>query len=287
MVKLRTEPAPAKINLFLRVVGRRLDGYHELDSILLPVALFDEIAIELRNAAEASVTLKCNRSDLPTDDRNLAARAARTLMAEFGIRQEVSIALRKEIPLGAGLGGGSSDAAAVLRAMASMLHTTDEARLVKIALGLGADVPFFLNPRPARIGGIGERLAPLHGLPRLNLVITVPPIEVSTASIFAALDPKQWSGAAPEGEIQAILKGRLTAAILVNDLEVVATARHPEIANLKVILENTGARAVAMSGSGGAVFGIFGDPAEAEHAARKVRDKAPSARVFAVSTLDA
>jgi len=157
MVKLLRESAPAKINLFLRVTGRRLDGYHELDSVFVPVSIYDRLDIELRPARCSSVQLWCDSDAVPADERNLAVRAANAFLAEFGIQAEVLINLHKEIPVGAGLGGGSSDAGAVLRMMAALCGVDQSASLLTVAMRLGADVPFFLNPTPSRVRGIGER----------------------------------------------------------------------------------------------------------------------------------
>jgi 4-diphosphocytidyl-2-C-methyl-D-erythritol kinase len=283
MVKLLSESAPAKINLFLRVIGRRADGYHELDSIFAPVSLCDCVTIAIRPGAAARVTLRCDGAGLPADDRNLAVRAANAFMAGFGIEAEITIDLRKEIPIGAGLGGGSSDAGAVLRMLATLCRVADSARLAGIAVNLGADVPFFLNPAPARVGGIGERITPLPSIPDLSLVIAAPPIEVPTAAVFRALRPEDWSGPADDDDVRAICEGRIESRLLVNDLAKPAMAQWPIIASLKAMLENAGARAAAMSGSGGAVFGVFETPARAEAAAVEVRRNAPDSRIYAVS----
>jgi len=285
MVKLVSEKAPAKVNLYLRVVGRRADGYHELDSLMFPVSLCDEISLELRSAAIRSVTLRCDRPEIPTDDRNLAAGAARRFMEEFGLTHQVAIELRKRIPAGAGLGGGSSDAAAVLRAMAALLRVSDRTRLMALAVSIGADVPFFVDPRPARIGGIGERVMPLEHPPRLELVIAVPPVEVATAAIFGALGREAWSGPLADADLSALEADKLPPSMLVNDLEGVAAARHPEILKLKAILKECGARAAAMSGSGGAVFGLFATPEEAARAAGRVRERSGLEAVFAAHTV--
>jgi 4-diphosphocytidyl-2-C-methyl-D-erythritol kinase len=283
MVRLLSEAAPAKINLFLRVTGRRSDGYHELDSIFVPISLCDQVKIEIRPAPTRSVMLRCNSAALPTDDRNLAVRAANVFLAEFGVDAEVLIDLHKEIPMGAGLGGGSSDAGAVLRMMAVQCRIHEPIRLAAAAMKLGADVPFFLDPAPARVGGIGERITPLRAIRRLALVIAVPPIEVSTAGVFRELRPDQWSGATPDDDLRAIIEGRITSRVLVNDLAKVATARWPEIAALKNMLENAGAEAALMTGSGGAVFGIFATPKAAARAAEEIRLDAPYARIFNVA----
>jgi len=281
--------ACAKINLFLRVTGRRGDGFHELDSVFMPVSLADEIRLEIRAADDPSVVVSCNIPELARSGNNLAARAARSFMREFDLVGEVLIDLQKHIPVGAGLGGGSSDAATILCMMAAAAQLTDEAagRLHRIALSLGADVPFFLDPRPSRVTGIGERIVAIEGAPRLPIVIVVPPFEVSTAAIFRALEPAGWSGAAPEGCIESIGRGDISPELLVNDLAAVASAQFPEIRRLKGLLEDSGARAAQMSGSGGAVFGVFASPDAAESAATKVRRRAPFATVIAATTLDA
>ena len=286
MVKIVSEKAPAKINLYLRVVGQRPDSYHLLDSVLVPVSLYDELALELRTSTARAVTIRCDRPEIPSDHRNLAARAAREFLDEFGIAGEISIELRKRIPAGAGLGGGSSDAAAVLRALAALFRIDDRDRLLKLAVGIGADVPFFIDPRPARIAGIGEQILPLENLRRIDLVIATPPVEVATAAIFRALTRAQWSGILDDDRgLRDLCAGELTQALLVNDLEAVAAAQHPEIPKLKAILQDSGACAVAMSGSGGAVFGVFRNAAEAQQGADLVRERAPSAAVFAVHTV--
>ncbi|HJU28400.1 MAG TPA: 4-(cytidine 5'-diphospho)-2-C-methyl-D-erythritol kinase [Candidatus Binataceae bacterium] len=284
MVKLLSESAPAKINLFLRVVGRRPDGYHELDSVFLPVSLSDRVTLAIRPDAPSRVSIRCDDAALPTDDRNLAVRAANAFMAGFGIEMDIAIELRKRIPMGAGLGGGSSDAGAVLRMLAALCRIDDSTRLAEIAVRLGADVPFFLNPMPARVGGIGEQLTPLPSLPDLSFVIAVPPLETPTAAVYRALRPEDWSGPASEEDIRAIIEGGIEPRLLVNDLAKPAMAQWPAIASLKAILEEAGAYGAAMTGSGCGVFGIFDSLSRAETAANEVRRRAPDSRVYAVST---
>lgn len=289
MVTELTGRACAKINLFLRVTGRRADGYHELDSVFLPISLADEIRLEIRAAEERSVTVKCNIAELGRGQQNIAARAARSFMSEFDLIGEVLIDLEKRIPVGAGLGGGSSDAATVLCMMAAAAQLTDDdsaSRLRRIALSLGADVPFFLDPRPSHVTGIGERIAPLEGVPSIPIVIAVPPFEVSTAAIFRELQPDGWSGAAPDAHIEAVARGEISPELLVNDLAAIAIAQFPEIRRLKGLLEDSGARAAQMSGSGGAVFGVFDSTPAAESAAARIRKRAPFATVIAATTLD-
>jgi len=287
MVKLLAERAFAKINLFLRVTGRREDGYHELDSIFVPVSISDRVTIEMRSATTSRITLRCNVKALADTESNLASRAAREFMREFGISADVAIDLLKTIPAGAGLGGGSSDAGTVLRMMATMTHTHELERMRKIAVGLGADVPFFLDPRPSRVSGIGEQIEPLEKFPQLYLVVAVPPIEVPTASVFKALKREGWSGPAASADIDGIMRGDVGARALVNDLEAPAIQLFPQISHLKESLQECGASASAMTGSGGAVFGLFTDASAAERAADELRGRHPEARVFAAQSLNA
>jgi 4-diphosphocytidyl-2-C-methyl-D-erythritol kinase len=286
-VKIVEERACAKINLFLRVTGRRADGYHELDSVFLPISIADEIRLEIRRSEETTITLNCDAPDL-VSSRNLAAQAARAFMSEFDLAAQVKIDLRKRIPVAAGLGGGSSDAGAVLRMLASaagMEDADDHRRMRRIALSLGADVPFFLDPRSSRVNGIGELIAPIPGVPCMPIVIVAPPFEVSTAAIFRALRPEDFSGAAADTDIEAVTRGEISPAIAVNDLAAAAISQFPEIRRLKGLLEESGARAAQMSGSGGAVFGVFGSAEDADRAAEKVRKRAPFATVIAASTI--
>jgi 4-diphosphocytidyl-2-C-methyl-D-erythritol kinase len=289
MVKIVEELACAKINLFLRVTGRRADGYHELDSVFLPISLADEIRLEVRSSEETSITLNCDAPALASSQRNLATRAAHAFMSEFDLAAQVQIDLSKRIPVAAGLGGGSSDAGAVLRMLARAAEiedAEDRSRMHRIALSLGADVPFFLDPRPSRINGIGELIVPMPTVPRMPIVIVAPPFEVPTAAIFRALKPEDWSGAAPDTDIEAIVRGEISPAITVNDLAAAAIAQFPEIRRLKGLLEDSGARAAQMSGSGGAVFGVFESIEKAQQAAEKVRRRAPFATTVAATTLD-
>src|SRR5882757_5376916 len=288
MVKIVEERACAKINLFLRVTGRRPDGYHQLDSVFLPISLADEIRLEVTSAEVTSITLNCDAPALLSNQNNLAMRAARAFMSEFDLAAQIQIDLKKKIPIAAGLGGGSSDAGAVLRMLANAAEiddADDRSTIRRLALSLGADVPFFLDPRPSRVTGIGELIAPMPSIPRLPIVLAAPPFEVPTATIFRALQPDDWSGPAPDTDIEAIVRGEISPAIMVNDLAAAAIAQFPEIRRLKALLEESGARAAQMSGSGGAVFGVFDSIEDAQRAAEKVKRRAPFATVTAATTL--
>jgi 4-diphosphocytidyl-2-C-methyl-D-erythritol kinase len=256
--------APAKVNLGLRVVGRRADGYHELESLFVPVDLVDAIAlrVERADAAQVSLALAGETPGAPPGDDNLAVRAARAFLARSGIAARVTISLTKRTPVAAGLGGGSSDAAAVLRGLAQVLPGRARATaLEEIALGLGADVPFFLDPRPAWVTGIGEKREPIPGMPALALVLANPGLALATAEVFRAFDalaPKAIPSAGPPRALASELADdRSLAARLHNDLEEPAVRLCPPIARLRARLRATGARAVGMSGSGATLYGVY------------------------------
>ncbi len=269
--------APAKINLCLRVVGKRADGYHLLDTVMVPVSLYDEIDIQQRTttrraAPHAPVELRCNHPQVPLGRDNIAYRAAELLMQKTKINRPVCIRIRKKIPIGAGLGGGSTDAAAVLVGLNRMwkLHLSVR-QLERLALQLGADVPFFIRAKPARARGIGERLRLLPKLRRRWLVLAYPGFPVATAWVYGNLSLKltrpsvNTSIATPLESLDTIEK------LLVNDLEQVAIKRYPEIGRMKTMLSLAGAVAVLMSGSGSSVFGVFRSKRLAERAFRRIR----------------
>ncbi|MGH7855792.1 MAG: 4-(cytidine 5'-diphospho)-2-C-methyl-D-erythritol kinase, partial [Candidatus Binatia bacterium] len=181
--------APAKINLVLEVVGRRPDGYHDIDSVFVPIDLCDEVRLSIAPHASFEIHLECDDPSLPSDRRNTAWRAVEEFFRNRARRPRVAVSLRKRIPAGSGLGGGSSDAAAVLRALARVEGVPERApEVMEAALAVGADVPFFLWCRPARVRGIGERIEPLGSFPELSLAIVWPGFPISTRSAYEALD---------------------------------------------------------------------------------------------------
>ncbi len=281
----RSLRAPAKVNLGLRIVGRRPDGYHLLESVFAPLDLADDVELAVLAAGRPGVALRVEGGppDLEAGASNLAARAARAWLEASGCEARVELVLRKRIPVGAGLGGGSSDAAAVLRGLQQRPEALPEAALAALALRLGADVPFFLDPRPARVGGIGERIEPLEQFPGLWLLLATPGPPLATTAVYAAFDASAGSGALTPSEpalrmrrFPALesggpggLQSALAAGLLANDLEPAATRLRPSIGRTRERLGALGAADVGMSGSGPTLFGIFPD----ERAARRAREE--------------
>jgi len=268
-----TVQAPAKVNLSLRIVGRRPDGYHLLDSLMVPVSLCDELTITAsRGRPELVVT--CDDPAVPGDETNLAYKAAALLCGATGVQAEISIALRKLIPAGAGLGGGSSDAAAVLKGLKALLSLRlSEDQLCSLAARLGADVPFFIPCRPATVTGIGEILTAVPPLPSRWLVIVVPPFGVSTPWAYRRFDELPSVALPPADVPRQRLARPWDAALLVNDLERAVLPEYPQIERIKAQLLRVGAEGALMSGSGSAVFGVFHSRARAEQAVRAVADQ--------------
>ena len=205
------------------------------------------------------------------------ARAARAFLGAAGIAARVALTLDKQIPVGAGLGGGSSDAAAVLRALARRFANALSApALAAIAVRLGADVPFFLDPRPAWVTGIGEQIEPIPEFPPLDLLLVTPAPPLATADVFRAFDAA-LTPPSPSRRMPALRGGpgwSPSAALLANDLEPVAARLRPGIARVRSELERLGARAVAMSGSGPTMFGLFRDAGQAQAASKEGRFEA-------------
>jgi len=264
--------SPAKVNLFLRVLGRRPDGYHDLFSLMCRIGLYDEI---LLNPTSADITLTCSDPALPVDDGNLALRAARRFFEACGRRSGVAIHLTKRIPVAAGLGGGSSNAASVLLGL-NHLHRAPLSldRLMAIGKSLGADVPFFLFQSPALASGIGDRLEAFAGIPPLAALVVSPTFAVSTRMVYQNLNLRLTNR--PKRPTRAHLKKSVFAPDLhlYNDLEAVTLARHPELVAIKNLLTGQGALGSLMSGSGPSVFGLFPDL----EAAHKAADTLPMGR---------
>jgi 4-diphosphocytidyl-2-C-methyl-D-erythritol kinase len=276
-VKIR---APAKINLRLRVVGRRADGFHLIDTIMLPVSLYDEIIINKgrkivkETALKDRLTVTCDDPLVSQGRQNLVYKAASLVLNENGINESVRIRIHKRIPVGAGLGGGSTDAAATLVGLNRLFRLGYTLkRLEKMSFALGTDVPFFVRGVPARARGIGERLTPLRGVPRLWLIILYPNFPVLTVEIYRNL-PLKLTKAIVNTSINFSLGSSANLRkLLVNDLETVTMGRYPRIGLLKEELARQGAVGTLMSGSGSSVFGVFQSRRSAERAFRRLRKK--------------
>lgn len=260
--------AYAKVNLFLRVLGKRPDGFHNIRTLFQTVSLSDSLSVRLTPAGRPAVKLACSRDDLQGED-NLAWRAADLMLRLTGLAAQIEITLDKAIPSGAGLGGGSSDAAAVIRAVAAMLPTRPAAQaLFEVAAELGSDVPFLLLGGSAIGSGRGTELKPLADLPPAALAIAQPAVEVSTAWAYRALQEHR-AALTPDSQKSKIEGFDLSSSTpfvgslpgsgegMVNDFESVVFRRYPLIAALKERLQALGAQPALMSGSGSAVYGVF------------------------------
>ncbi len=264
--------AHAKLNLTLDVLGKLPNGYHELKMVMQSISLHDRISIE--TGTDGGIEVRSNRRGLPCDEHNLAHRAARAFYAATGIADSgVTIAIEKRIPIAAGLAGGSSDAAAVIRALDFVYNTRcSEADLLQIGLSVGADVPFCIIGGTCLAGGVGETLSPLPPMPDCAIVLVKPAFAMSTPYVFAALDRMEITRR-PDAQAMADALRREdlagVSAALCNVMESVTAAEHREIDEIKASLLSYGALGAVMSGSGPSVFGIFGadDPAYAAYAA--------------------
>lgn len=244
----------AKVNLVLEVLGKRDDGYHELITVMQAVDLSDRITLEDADGLE----LRSRSADVPADGRNLALRAARALRDASGTSRGARITLDKRIPVAAGLGGGSSDAAAVLLGLNRLWRLRwPVERLDEVATTLGMDVPFFLRGGAARASGRGERIEPLQSR-ALGLVLVNPRFPVSTAEMYARVTPAMYSdGRHAKTLAEQLRRGPArVAASLYNGLEAAAIAAYPPIGRVRMALLAAGALGALMSGSGPTVFGI-------------------------------
>ena len=269
------EAAFAKINLGLAVLDRRPDGYHNIATVFQAISLFEDVTVRMQPATERAVELTCDREDL-ANESNLAWRAADTLLSRIGLRARIRIEIRKTLPVGAGLGGGSSDAAAVLRAINTMrFNAIPHTVLHGVASELGSDVPYFLMGGTAVASGRGTDLQAIPDLPTAEVVLALPGIEVPTAWAYRALARARADSeltAAPVQRKIGVLGraadwfegGSLGGPIkrLENDFEAVVFQRFPAIRECKAKLLACGARHALLAGSGSTVFGLF-DSAEA------------------------
>lgn len=261
--------SPAKINLFLKVLNRRGDGYHDIVSVMCRVGLFDTITFLFD---VPTITIECSDPRVPEDASNLAYKAADRFMKACGISDGVRIAIDKIIPVAAGLGGGSSNAASVLMGLNQYYdNPLPQESLVSIAREIGADVPFFVFRSPAKATGIGDELIPLNSLPPFWVVLIYPGFEVSTAWVYKNLKlTKSEINFISCISVQTFFDLK---TLLHNDLEQVTLQKFPELKTIKRTLIKYGAEGTLMSGSGPTIFGIFDTSDKALMAYRSIGNK--------------
>jgi len=274
--------SPAKINLFLKVTGKRPDGYHNLVSFMCCIGLYDRVALRM---GVTSVSVACSFPDVPEDSTNIAARAAELFYARYGSTDRVSIEIEKRIPVGAGLGGGSSNAATVLHGLNRHYgQPFSSAELMRMGASVGADVPFFLFGKPALAGGTGDRLTACSRLDRWEVVVIYPGFGISTAGVYKKLNLGLTKCKNQLKSFFLKQNGFLPAQHLCNDLETVVIPRYPEIEAAKRKLLENGAQGALMSGSGSSVFGMFSE-SEAARAAKEVLSPQYGGAVFVADLL--
>jgi len=265
---MNTKTSPAKVNLTLRVLRKRADGYHDILSLMQRITLCDEMLFSPR---ADGIVVRCPESSLPQDVGNIAYRAAAAFISRTKTPPGVEITIRKRIPVAAGLGGGSSNAATTIMALNEMAgYPLTREELMGMGTGLGADVPFFIFGVTAWASGIGDHLVSAAPLPCLWLVLVNPRFAVSTKMVYESLNLGLTNQAIhysiPRFSTLEDLIGGLT-----NDLEKVTLRRHPVLDHIKTLLLENGARGALMSGSGPTVFGIFTDEESALRAEKNLR----------------
>ncbi len=275
---MRVERANAKINLYLNVVGKRENGYHDIVSVMQTVSLCDLITLDFRPTSHTSIVLTSSgNGQMPTDCRNLAWRAAERYLANTDLRGEVRISIEKHIPMAAGLAGGSADAAAVLRGLNRLCgNRLSVSELCEVGASLGADIPFCIIGGGARVEGIGEKLTPIAPMPNTPLVVACMGEGVSTPWAYGKLDERyqNFADAAPDDSRSARIAQAMerpefldACADLYNIFEEVVPTVQPHVEKLKSTMLEHGAVRAMMSGSGPSVFGVFRSLREAEETA--------------------
>jgi len=257
--------APAKVNLFLEILGKRDDGFHEIETIMQEIDLADSLQFE---ETQEGVTLECNNKNIPANQDNLVCKAANLILEECGIKKGVLINLEKNIPVGAGLGGGSSDAATTLKALNSLWKVgLNNEELMEFAAKLGSDIPFFINGKTALCRGRGELITPVEVRNRMDYIILFPRVHISTETIYKNLkidltkkrkDVSFFLDALKYSEVAGISK------LLFNRLEEIIFATYPDLLQVKSTLESFDFCGLSISGSGSAFFGLCNDRHQAE-----------------------
>jgi len=257
--------APAKINLSLKLLGRRSDGFHEIETLIAPITLCDEIEIEKSHSKQ--IEFHCDDPSVPTDDDNLIVRAAKSFFAATKLKSAVLIKVKKKIPHGAGLGGGSSDAASTLLALNELFETRlSREALAKMAETIGSDVPFFIFQSPALCKGRGELVTPVKLKEKLPILLLKPAFVVSTAWAYS-----RWQHSRKIWDVR-YTGLELAGQIFVNDLERPVFEKFVFLAQLKMwLLEQAEVGAALMSGSGSTVFAVMRENADADRLAERAK----------------
>jgi 4-diphosphocytidyl-2-C-methyl-D-erythritol kinase len=272
--------APAKVNLGLRITGKRPDGYHDLQSLMVPLSVGDTLDFEVLEAAGAW-SANCDHPEVPTGEGSLIEKAFRYAARALGYRGGLKVDLKKAIPMGAGLGGGSSDAAAVMRAVEKITgKAIPPERYPEVATQIGADVPFFLKDGAKWVLGIGEEVRRINQLPDLHVVLVHPGVGISTQWVYSQLKIESLTSQSSVDNLPAVFESMaclrtFLGASLTNDLESVVLPHYPVVGEMKKDLETLGADAALMSGSGSTVFGLFSDPNKMNQAAAALKAKRP------------
>lgn len=273
--------AYAKINLGLDVLGRLENGYHEVKMVMQTVGIYDELSFE---KAESGIVVTTDSGELPTDENNLIYKAAKLMMETYGIREGVRIHLQKNIPIAAGMAGGSTDAAATMKGINRLFDLDCSLQeLMELGVKIGADVPYCILGGTALAEGIGEKLTALPPAPECFLLVAKPDINVSTKYVYEHLDAEGVSEHPDiDGMVRAIEEGSLDGVIkrLGNVLENVTIKAHPIIEEIKDRMKELGAVGSLMSGSGPTVFAMYTDKEKAENAAKRIREEMKIQEVF-------
>ncbi|MEK6647106.1 MAG: 4-(cytidine 5'-diphospho)-2-C-methyl-D-erythritol kinase [Candidatus Firestonebacteria bacterium] len=273
--------APAKVNLFLEILNKRKDGYHNIRTIFQTINLFDILYLK---ESSSGIKLHCTDSSIPNDNRNLAYKSAKLLINKLKIKRGVSILLEKNIPVGAGLGGGSSDAAAVFHGLNKMWELgLNNNELINMARDIGADVPFFITGGTALGSGIGDKLKKLKEMPESFFILVKPDFNISTEFAYNLVDKNKKTknkltingyynkilNSFKKGDIKAI------AGNLYNDFEDVIFEKKPVLTAIKEMLIKTGGIGALMTGSGSAVYAIVESQKEALRIQKQMRKNVP------------
>ncbi|MCX7904044.1 MAG: 4-(cytidine 5'-diphospho)-2-C-methyl-D-erythritol kinase [Caloramator sp.] len=276
---------PAKVNLSLDVVGKRSDGYHILRMINQSVSLYDYLTIE---KTKSGIFITSDKRDIPLDESNTCYRAADLIFKKFGIDYGVKIHIKKNIPHGAGLGGGSSDAAGVIKALNELFNLNmNQKEMMEVGLKVGADVPFCIVNRTSLVEGIGEIISPIEKIENLHIVIAKPNINISTKEVYSKLRLDEINKRPNIDKLIEYINNKnykMLATNMVNVLETVTLNEYPILLEIKNIMLDFEAEGSIMTGSGSAVIGVFEDGEKAQVCYNRLRDYIKD--VFLVKTVN-